>query len=259
MHDIDPQLVDITLNRAAWTIVAYVCGFVVSGLGFNLSQPQFLVRLMAGKSPEEVRQAKWIYLGFAYSTYFAMLLFGIICRVLLPNISDPEQALPLYAIQNFHPILVGVVLAGVFSVIASTADSQILVCSSALARDISPSFYRKMSRKYGVKYQQFITLIVGIIAAIASIFNSATVFGLILFAIGALAGSIAPAMLIAILQIRTNSIALSSMMLVGLVSAILWRILGFHTIINESLPGIIIALLFHEILMKTCFKLKQKL
>ena len=188
-----------------------------------------------------------------------MLLFGIICRVLLPNISDPEQALPLYAIQNFHPILVGVVLAGVFSVIASTADSQILVCSSALARDISPSFYRKMSRKYGVKYQQFITLIVGIIAAIASIFNSATVFGLILFAIGALAGSIAPAMLIAILKIRTNSIALSSMMLVGLASAILWRILGFHTIINESLPGIIIALLFHEILMKTCFKLKQKL
>ena len=256
LYNIDPQLVDVTLNRTWWSLVAFVCGFIVSGLGFNLSQPQFLVRLMAGKSPEEVKQAKWIYLGFVYSTYFAMLLFGIISRVLLPNITDPEQALPLYAIQNFNPIFVGIVLAGVFSVIASTADSQILVCSSALARDILPSFYQKMSRRYGAKYQQFVTLLVGVIAVIASIFNSASVFELILFALGALAGSIAPAMLITILNRRTHSTALSSMMLLGLASAIAWRVIGLNTIINEAVPAIIISLVFHEILMKTCFKLK---
>ncbi|MEO1561130.1 MAG: sodium/proline symporter [Cyanobacteria bacterium J06632_19] len=257
LYNIDPQLVDITLNRTWWSLVAYVCGFIASGLGFNLSQPQFLVRLMAGKSPEEVKQARWIYLGFAYSTYLAMMLFGIICRVLLPNITDPEQALPLYAIENFNPILVGIVLAGVFSVIASTADSQILVCSSAVARDISPSLYHKMSRRYGVKYQQFITLLVGIISVFAAIFTNSSVFGLILFAIGALAGSIAPAMLITILKRRTHSTALTSMMLLGLTIAIAWRVIGLNSIINEAVPAIIISLIFHEILMKTCFKLKQ--
>ncbi|MEM8722695.1 MAG: sodium/proline symporter [Cyanobacteria bacterium P01_G01_bin.39] len=257
LYDIDPQLIDVTLNRTWWSLVACVSGFIASGLGFNLGQPQFLVRLMAGRNPQEVKQARWIYLGFAYSTYVAMLLFGIICRVLLPNISDPEQALPLYAIQNFNPILVGIVLAGVFSVIASTADSQILVCSSAVARDIIPSFYHKMSRRYGVRYQQFMTLLVGIVAAIASIFSSASVFELILFSIGALAGSIAPAMLITILNRRTHFTALSSMMLVGLGTAIAWRVIGLDSIINEALPAIIISLVFHEILMKTCFKLKQ--
>ena len=259
LNNIDPQLLNFTVNRAGWTLLAFLCGFMAAGLGFNLSQPQFLVRLMAGRNPQEVRQAKWIYLGFVYSTYLAMLLFGIISRVLLPNLTDPEQALPVYAIQNLHPILVGVVLAGIFSVIASTADSQILVCSSALARDVAPNIYHKMSRKYGLRYQQFMTLLVGIVALIASIFSSSAVYGLILFAIGTLAGSIAPAMLITIIKRRTHSTALSSMMLVGLASAIAWRLLGFNTIINEAVPGIIIALIFHEILMRTCFKLKRSL
>ncbi len=259
LYNIDPQLVDVTLNRAWWTLVAYVCGFFACGLGFNLSQPQFLVRLMAGKNPEEVRQAKWIYLGYVYSTYLAMVLFGIISRVLLTNISDPEQALPLYALENFNPILVGIVLAGIFSIIASTADSQILVCSSAVGRDIAPGFYQKMSQTYGVRYQQFMTLLVGIVSIFGAIFITSTVFELILLAIGALAGSIAPAMLITILNRPTHSTVLSSMMLVGLASAIAWRVIGLNTIINEAVPAIIISLLLHEILMKTCFKSKSKL
>ncbi|NET00683.1 MAG: hypothetical protein F6K61_08920 [Sphaerospermopsis sp. SIO1G1] len=257
LYSIDPQLVNFSIDRGIWTLVTYVLGFIAAGLGFNLSQPQFLVRLMAGRSPQEVKQAKWIYIGYVYSTYLAMILFGIICRVLLPNLSDPEQALPLYAMKHFHPILVGIVLAGVFSVIASTADSLILVCSSAVAKDIAPSFYQKMSRKYGIKYQQLITLLVGIVTVIASIFSSATVFALVLFAIGVLGGSIAPALLIILLKRRTHHIALGTMMLVGLATAITWQILGLNSILNETIPGIIMALLYHEILMKTFFQLKQ--
>jgi hypothetical protein len=46
------------------------------------------------------------------------------------------------------------------------------------------------------------------------------------------------------------TLAMSSMMLVGLASAVLWRVFGLNTIINETVPSIIIALLFHEILIK---------
>lgn len=258
LYAIDPQLVDFTLNRGEWTIFGYIVGFLVLGLSFSLSQPQFLVRLMAGRSPQEVKQAKWIYIGFVASTYLSMLLFGIICRVLLPDINDPEQALPAYAVENFNPILVGIVLAGVFSIISSTADSQILVCSSALARDIAPNIYHKMSRKFGVRYQQLMTLLVGIVTIIASFFNPSSIFGLIFFAFGGLAGSIAPAMLINICKIRTHYLAMISMMLVGLASAVLWRIFGLHTIINETVPSIIIALIFHEILMRTYFSQVKK-
>ena len=229
-------------------------GFFCFGFGFDISQPQVLVRLLAGRSPEETKQAKWTYLGYVYSTWIAMLLFGIICRVLIAKINDPEQALPFYAMQNFPPVFVGIVLAGVFSVIASTADSQLLVCSSALARDISPAFHIKMSQKYGIKYEQAATLLVGIVAVIATMNISGTVFSLILFAAGAVAGSIGPAMLIILIKRRTHYLALSTTMLAGLTTTIVWRVLGYSDVLYEIAPGFVVGLLLHEVLMKSVFR-----
>jgi len=258
LNQIDPQLTQITAGFTNWTLLAFMVGFFFWGFGFDLSQPQMLVRLFAGKNPKEARQARWVYLSYVYFTWTAMVLFGVICRVLIPEIDDPEKVLPFYAMHNFDPWLVGIILAGIFSVIASTADSQILVCSSALAKDISPTWYQKMSQKYGMRYQQLTTLLVGVVVLIATIFISSTVFALVLFAVGALTSSLGPAMLITLLKRRTHYLALSLTMLVGLITAIVWRILGYNEIIFEGLPGFMIALLVHELLMVSLFS-KQKL
>ncbi|HDN27227.1 MAG TPA: sodium/proline symporter [Thioploca sp.] len=253
LNQIDPELTNITAGFSGWLLVAYLFGFLFYGFGFDISQPQVLVRLMAGRSPEEVKQAKWVYLGYVYFTWTAMALFGVICRVLIPELDDPEQVLPFYAMQNFHPVLVGIVLAGVFSIIASTADSLLLVCSSALARDISPTLYRKMSNQYGVRYEQAMTLLVGILAVIAALSISGTVFSVILFAIGALASSLGPAMLITLIKRRTHYVALSLTMLAGLMTAIIWRVLGYSGMVYEIFPGFVVALLVHELLMVSIF------
>jgi sodium/proline symporter len=255
LNQIDPKLTDITaIGLTGWLLVAYLFGFLFFGFGFDISQPQVLVRLLAGRSPEEVKQAKWVYLIYVYSTWTAMVLFGVICRALIPELDDPEQALPFYAMANFHPVLVGIVLAGVFSVIASTADSLLLVCSSALARDISPALHQKMSNQYGVRYEQAMTLLVGILAVIAALSISATVFSLILFAVGAVASSLGPAMLITLIKRRTHYIALTVTMLAGMTTAIVWRVLGYSDMIYEIFPGFVVALLVHELLMATDLK-----
>jgi len=258
LNQIDPKLMDITaVGFTGWILVAYFIGFFFFGFGFDISQPQVLVRLMAGRSAQEVKQARWIYLAYIYSTWTAMVLFGVICRVLIPELDDPEQALPFYAMQHFHPVLVGIVLAGVFSVIASTADSLLLVCSSALARDISPTLHRNLSKRYGIRYEQAMTLIVGILAIIAAIYLSGPVFSVILFAAGAVASSLGPAMLITLINRRTHYVALSVTMLAGMMTAIIWRILGSSGMVYEIFPGFVVALLVHELLMVTFFsKLK---
>lgn len=250
LNQIDPQLTQFTVGFTSWTLLAYIIGFFSFGFGFDMSQPHMLVRLLAGKNPKEAKQARWIYLAYVYFTWILLMLFGVICRVLIPDIDDPEKVLPFFAMNHFNPWLTGVILAGIFSIIASTADSQILVCSSALAKDISPAFYQKMSKKYGVKYQQLITLLVGILTFTATIYLSTTVFTLVLFAVGALASSLGPAMLITLLNRRTHWLVLSLTMLTGLITSITWRYLEFHHIINEILPGFILALLIHELLMR---------
>ena len=139
----------------------------------------------------------------------------------------------------------------------NTLDSQILVCSSALGRDISPTWHHKMARKYGVKFQQFMTLLVGIFVVILTLSTSSTVFTLVFFASGSLAGSIGPAMFITLIDRRTHYLALSSMMLVGLCTGLGWRLLGFNTLLNEAVPAFVVALITHEVLMKSRFKQKS--
>lgn len=246
---IDPALTNITSGYTLGTLALCLLGGAALGFGFDLSQPQVLVRLMAGKSPEEVGAAKWIYLGFIYFTWTAMVLFGILSRVLLPEIADPEQALPTYAMQNFHPLLVGLILAGVFSAVASTADSQVLACSSTLARDILTPWHDQLQRLFKGYLQQSATLITGILGIIAAISFSGTVFSLIMFAVAILACSVGVAMLVILLKRPTSTAVLSFAMILGTVAALYWRYLGQHETINESLVGILVAGIVHEGLM----------
>jgi len=257
LNRIDPELTNLTAGFTGWSLSAFLVGFFFFGFGFGMSQPQLLVRLMAGRNPEEVKQAKWIYFAYAYSTWIALVLFGLICRALIPDIDDAEQTLPFYAMQNFHPVLVGIVLAGVFSLIASTVDSLLLVCSSALARDISPTLHHKMSNQYGVKYNQAMTLLVAILAVIAALSISGTVSAVLLFAVGAIASSLGPAVLITLIKRRTHYIALSVTMFVGMITAIIWNVLGYSMIIFEIFPGFVVALLVHELLMVSIFSRRR--
>jgi len=259
LYAIDPALTKFTGTFTTWTLIAFVLGYASAGFGFGISQPQIIVRLLAGRSPEEARKAKWIYVLFIQYTWHCMTLFGMIARLLIPGIDDPEQALPIYAFQNFDPWLVGIILAGIFSAIASTADSQVLVSSSSLAIDVAPGFYQKMSARFGVRYQQVVTIIVGMLAALAAIFFSSNVFTLIIFALSILASSLGPAMFNVILKRPTNTLALSSCMAVGLVVAVSWRMLGYNETLNESLPGFLAGLVVHDIIVHLSSRKKQPL
>ncbi len=59
LNSIDPQLTNIFSGFTWWAIIAYVVGFAVAAMGFGLSQPQFLVRLMAGRNPQEADADIW--------------------------------------------------------------------------------------------------------------------------------------------------------------------------------------------------------
>jgi sodium/proline symporter len=250
LNSISPELTKITSGFTAWTLIAYILGYAFAGFGFGLSQPHVLVRIMAGRSEEEVRKARWTYVLFIQLTWICMVLFGVIARLLVPEIADPEQALPTYAMLNFSPLFVGLVLAGIFSAIASTADSQLLVCSSSFAVDIAPNFYERMKSRFGIRYQQVVTVLVGILGVIAASFSTLNVLNLVIFAFSALACSVGPAVVIVSLNRPTSALALNSCMLSGCALAIIWRLLGYNEALNESLPGFIFAIIVHEFVRK---------
>lgn len=245
---INPDLLDFSFNHTGLTTTLVLIGMAGMGFGFGLSAPHFIVRLLSGRSSKDVNAAKWIYLGFLYFIWIGMATFGVILRVILPDLDDPEQAVAIFSNIYLNPWLVGIVMAGIFSAVASTFGGQLLAVSSSIAVDVVPSWHEYMMTKFGTGYQYVITAVVGLILIIVASNMTSTVFNLILFSGATLAGAFAPVMIIVVLNLRTTPMALMSCMLAGMLVAILWRLSGLSDYMLEALPGIITGLLINKII-----------
>ena len=253
LQALDASLLAFDAGRGYLLMFIFMFGFACTAFSFDLGQPQLLVRIMATKSPEEAAKARWIYLGFMQATWITMALFGLMMKVLLPDIADPEQALPLFAKANLHPVFAGAIMAGIFAAVASTLDAQLLVLSSAIGVDLTPNFYRRMTEKYGVKYQALVTVVVAVVMAFVAIaiVGSTTVFTLIVFSATALGVTIGLAMFISILGWRTSTLAMSTSVLLALMVALIWRYyLGLSDYLIEALPAFLTGIIAHQLLIK---------
>ena len=248
LNNIEPALLDPFAGFTTIGLIGYILGFSFAGFGFGLTSPHLLVRLFSGKSAEETRAAKWIYLGFLYSVWISTTLFGVVARVIMPDIADPEQAIPVFAITYLSPWLVGFVLVGVFSAIASTADSALLVFTSSIGVDIMPTFYNRMTRKYGNWYRFSLFILGAFIYALIAIQLTGLLDAMI-FVISALPATLGPAMLIILLKWKTTSSSLVATIVIGFVVSVIWTAAGLNNIIASALPGFIVAIFVHYMIV----------
>lgn len=247
----DPGLLSIGGGNGYFLLTIFVLGFSTAAFTFDFGQPQLLVRIMAAKNPEEATKAKWLYLGFMQLTWIAMSLFGLIMTVLLPEIADPEQALPIFARDNLHPVFAGAALAGIFAAVASTLDAQLLVLSSCIGVDLLPRTHRRMTQRLGVKYHVTVTIVVTIITGTLAVLfvGNTTVFTVIVFSASALGATIGCAMFITIMQWRSTPFAISVAVIAALLITLAWRFFGLSEFMLEAFPGFLGGLITHQLLV----------
>jgi sodium/proline symporter len=246
-----PELLDPLLVKHSWALLTvYLAGFTAAAFGFDLSTPQLLVRVMAGRDSCEAAAAKWYYLAFTQITWLTMALFGMIAHVLLPHIVDPEQALPVYANARLPGWATGLVVAGMFSAIASTLEGQVLAISSCIAVDIAPARHQRLLSRFGTRVDMAVTAVVGLLLAVLTLSLSATVFDLIVFAANALSSAFAPVMLVVLLRRPASAASLKAAMCAGIATAVLWHLAGWHRIVIEALPGMLAGLLAQALVMR---------
>lgn len=213
----------------------FALGWLFNGIGI-CGQPHIMVRFMALDKPQNMRITAIYY--FAWSSLFLLLVLavGLTTRLFLNGGDfDTELALPKLAKMILPSISVGIIMAGIFAAIMSTTDSQILSCSSVLSED-----FKWAKSTYSKKVA---TLAITLISVSISLFASADVFTLVVFAWSALASSLGPQVIVHAMGKRPPEWLVLTMMLTGLLTAILWRSLGWNGIVYEALPGILASLL----------------
>ena len=139
MTQVDAGFLDLFSKGDGQPLTAIsIVSLMAWGLGY-FGQPHILTRFMAIRSPAEVRPARTIAMVWVIISLICALLVGLAGRIYLPEQlpgADAEKIFMLLVDQLTHPLVGAILLSAVLAAIMSTADSQLLVTSSALTEDL---------------------------------------------------------------------------------------------------------------------------
>jgi len=223
-------------------IVLFVVGWGFAGLSV-IGQPHVMVRFMTLSDGKQMRSARaWYYLWFTLF-YLITTGVGLLSRIYLPDTAafDSELALPLMAQGVLPPVLVGLILAGIFAATMSTADSLVLSCSSSVTHDLWP---KKVEQ---TKHLKLATALITLIALGWALANQQSVFNLVIMAWSGLASAFAPLLIMLAFGKNPSQKRCITAMFTGLACALAWRFFGWHVYVYEGLPGILAGLIVFQI------------
>ncbi len=118
------------------TIAGY---FLLYVLGIMIGQ-DIWQRVFTAESAEVARKGNVAAGVYAIVYGVATAFLGAIAVVLLPNLSDPELALPRLILEVVPAGVSGLILAGFISAMMSTADSALLASSTLFTNDVYKRF-----------------------------------------------------------------------------------------------------------------------
>lgn len=221
-------------------MLLFITGWLFAGLSV-VGQPHILIRFMALDRPEHLVRARGWYYSF-FAVFYAMATgVGLVARLYLPDLAalDPELALPRLAMMLLHPLVVGVVLAGIFAATMSTADSLVLSCSAALTNDlVRPTARPLLAGKVA-------TLVVALFALGIAITGPRSVFMLVIAAWSTLGSAFGPLLIVLASGGRPSERLALAMIATGPAIAFLWRAIGWHEQYYEGMPGMLAGLLVY--------------
>ena len=230
--------------------------FVAIGLPF-LGVPQLLVRYMSARDDEELKKARYVSVAVLLVFTFGAVTAGIAGRALFPGLEDPETIFPTISNQLFPPLISGVLLVIVLSAIMSTADSLLLLASSAVVRDMIQKIMRSpISDHQLAGYGKIVTILIGILAIALAIPEAKFIFWFVLFAWSGLGAAFGPVVVCLLYYKKTTRQGVIAGMLGGFLTSVIW-VLAFKEQtydLYEAVPGFIVGMVATYVVSAVTYK-----
>lgn len=154
---------NIPADGTTW--VAFVSLFLTFVLGETLVPP-YVQRLFIGKNPKETARGTWLSGIFSFPFFAITGLIGLLALAMNPEL-DSNLAMP-YVIQNALPVgLRGIVIAGVISIVMSSADSFLNGASTGFVKDVVMPLRRDdLSVGQQLSMAKWVNALTGILAVV---------------------------------------------------------------------------------------------
>ncbi len=237
---IDPEFLDAFSGMSFLGIISLMAW----GLGY-FGQPHILARFMAIKNPGDVPKAQTVGMTWMVCGLFGAILTGFagIAYFSSSPLENSETVFIALVQVVTNPWIGGILLAAILSAIMSTVDSQLLVCSSAIAED----FYKQILRKDAKRNElvwigRFSVIALALIATSIAANPDSKVLDLVAYAWGGFGASFGPVVILSLFWKRMTRNGTLAGMVVGALTVIVWKNLsGGLFDLYEILPGFILC------------------
>ena len=220
------------------------------GLGY-FGMPHILVRFMGIRSNKDVALSRRIATVWVVIAFIGTLIVGSLGTVYLPEILSPSAAETVFSatIQKMFPAFIGgLFLCAILAAAMSTADSQLLVASSAFSQDIFKGLIKKdASVKEVLSISRIAVFIIAAIAFVLSLDENSSIFGLVSYAWAGFGATFGPLILLALFWKGATAKGAIAGLITGGVTVVAWHnipasvnpIFGVY----EILPAFILCLI----------------
>jgi len=223
-----------------------VLSLMAWGLGY-FGQPHILVRFMSIRHEDEMHRAKLVGMTWMILCVIGSLTVGFfgLAYVLSAgvNLHDSEKIFITLTQLLFNPWIAGFLLAAILAAIMSTIDSQLLVSSSVLTRDIYHAMLRKDASDTELVWVGRATvIIIAVIAWYISSDRNSSVLQLVAYAWAGFGAAFGPLVILSLYKRNITRLGALAGMITGSVTVIIWKPLeGGIFDLYELLPGFVFA------------------
>ena len=235
------------------------------GLGY-CGMPHILIRFMAIRSEKELKKSSAIAIVWVVLSLGFTIAIGLLGRAFLyPEILGVTEGAPsaesvfIEMIQKIFiektpiPFIAGLFICGILAAVMSTADSQLLVCSSSVSKDIYQNILNpEASDKKVLNVARLTTFGVAVVAFFIAWDPNSSIMDLVSDAWAGLGAAFGPLVVMSLFWRRTNLPGAVAGLVSGAATVLIWdylpivngQTIGNATGIYSLLVGFVISLCF---------------
>lgn len=217
------------------------------GLGY-FGQPHILVRFMGIDAPSSIKKSRRIATVWVVISLTAAVLIGISGKMFLPvdlGATGAQETVYITMVTHIFPVFIaGIFLSAILAAIMSTADSQLLVTSSALTEDF---YHAKLRPHASASEQMWVSRLcvvgVALVAAFIATDPNSSILSLVGYAWAGFGATFGPLVLCSLFWKRANKYGALAGIIVGGLTDLIWaKLSGGIFDLYEIVPGFLLGL-----------------
>ena len=235
-----------------------ILGDIVTYLVFTLAGAEMWQRAFAAKSKKAATQGMFWGTSIYMVTIALVFFMGLAGQQILPDVvasyGSSDAVVPALAVSILPPGLTGLALAGILSVMMSTADSYLLVSVQTFVHDLGKNFMPEMTEKHEILMSRVMSVVLAMGALIIALYIK-NAYNVLMFAWSFYAAAAGLPSLAALYWKKATSQGIISAMTGGFVVCVGWKLAGNPWGLGETVPGALVCgILLVAVSLATCKK-----